>query len=163
MQSTKFKLIKPTTDENAVGITIVSFSEDVDTKMAQSAAMVHELSAIEALVLGKELMTSANQWLAEHRREYENNVLASDEIKRQVIEWLQENKYGTDSLAVRLWLNSSVINFQYSENGEEYDRKIKILGITDLGELLNQLPEGHQVLDYFEIVDEPSSLLQGVI
>lgn len=160
MQSTKFKLLEPTTDENATGITIISYSEDAETKMAQSTAMVHELSAIEALKLGKELMTRADRWLAEHRREHEENILANDEIKRQVVMWLQENKFGSDDPAVKLWLYSNVVNFQYSENGEEHDRKIKILSITDLGDLLSQLPEGHEVLDYFKLIDEPSNLLQ---
>jgi hypothetical protein len=115
-------------------------SSDVHTKA---------LTAAEALHLGTQLVEMAELWLGIYRHTQEGAVLQDDEFKREVYKWLQENDWGTDNPHKRIWLNSMLVNFSYKR-----DDKVMVTEESRLGELVAALPEGHVVLDYFELITE---------
>lgn len=74
--------------------------------------------------------------------------LAEAPDKQKVLEWLQENNWGSDHPPHKVWLFQTVLN------ASPHDNKISISAESGLGVLLNQLPEDHIVLEYFIVLED---------
>lgn len=123
----------------------------VSIHLANGREIMATLSASQAMHLGRQLLTAANDWFEEHRNQTEKDILDSDESKLEVLNYFQANGWAGLTSEERHWVFSRVVHFDYNPNGPQYDNKIVISSDSKIGAFLSEMSDGHLMFDFFEL------------